>query len=92
MGAKAAGCQRSGVDGTDGGQGAVGTLLDVGLYIIEGSGGLAAGAGCKKEDGKREGYDGDGKMTHRCKTWVQLYKYTQKYTDTIMGIDMGEIL
>lgn len=78
MGAKAAGCQRSGVDGTDGGQGAVGTLLDVGLYIIEGSGGLAAGAGSEKEGGQREGYDRDRKMAHWCKAWVQLYKYTQK--------------
>jgi hypothetical protein len=59
--------ERGGVDGAESGQGTVGTLLDVGFYIQERSGNLAAGAGSEKEGGQREGYDGDGKMTHRGK-------------------------
>lgn len=72
MGSKAAGSQRSGVDGADGSQCAVRAFLDVGLNIIEGRGSLAAGAGGEKEGGQREGYKGDAKITHRCKAWVQL--------------------
>lgn len=65
MGAKAAGSQQGSIYGADSGEGTVRTSLNVGLYIIEGRSGLAAGAGSEKEGGQREGYDGEGKMAHR---------------------------
>ena len=63
VGAKTAGCERCGIDGADGGQSAVGTCLDVGLHIIERSGGVVAVAG-RKSHGQQK--DSQRKTEKRC--------------------------
>ena len=58
--------ERRGVYGTNGGQGTVGTCLNVGSNIIEGRFRLITGAGGEKEGDQQKGYEGSTTVDHLC--------------------------